>query len=40
MLVSRGINFYLLLILSLAVVLLNHFIYDKNPKLKSTKYKC
>ncbi len=39
MLVSRGINFYFLLIVSLAVVLVNRFIYDKKSIQKSKKYK-
>lgn len=37
MLVSRGINFYFLLIVSLAVVLINRFIFDRRKKAKAVR---
>ncbi len=37
MLVSRGINFYFLLIISLAVVLINRFVFDRKKTAKAAK---
>ena len=37
MLVSRGINFYFLLIVSLAVVLVNRFVFDRRKKVKAVR---
>ena len=37
MLVSRGINFYFLLIVSLAIVLINRFVFDRRKTVKTVR---
>ena len=41
MMVSRGINFYFLLVVSLGVVLVNRFIFDRrSERIKKNVAKC